>query len=139
MARVKYLLVLSGRDANLERFRYSLPRDTLEEWLVVTRLDGPVSNWDSHPVQSGSSDIGKVLLGLYCQLHHRISNWRVNLTDDEGLVVLLHDFGQVVRPNPVKSASNPRNTWKRLTLVIVCIHRWLWVSCSGIVRTEQVR
>lgn len=137
MARVKYLLVLV-KVAYCERFSCSLPRDTLEEWLVVPCLDGPISDWNSYPVQACSRDIGKVLLGLGCQRHLRMISGR-GVAHNEGLVVLFHDFCQVVWSNPVESASGSRDTWMRLTLVIACTHRWLWVWCSGIVRIKQVQ
>lgn len=49
----------------LERLENILPGDTLEEGLVVVLLDGPEGDGKTDPVETSTSNRGKVLLGLY--------------------------------------------------------------------------
>jgi len=47
-----------------ESFKDILPASTSHERLVAPRLDRPKRNRDTDPVQTGTGDLGKILLSL---------------------------------------------------------------------------
>lgn len=47
-----------------ESLKDILPAGTSHEWFVTPRLDRPERNRNSDPIQTGASDLGKILLSL---------------------------------------------------------------------------
>ena len=48
----------------LESLKDILPAGTSHEWFVAPGLDRPERNRNSDPIQTGASDLGKILLSL---------------------------------------------------------------------------